>query len=608
MSEFTPNHKLPKGFDLENNGRRFGALMESEIYPKVCAALTDLDGIELGDALLIEPKAALEWTELSKTEDGIKKFAEENIIIPRHYDPTESAREGKTLREHCEVRLRNGFAESPGDVGAQYGEKGLWFELVGDRFSPFFDYHEEDVEIVGKTVLKAPVQYYWDSLASNRGMGNMEDGNLLMRRPLEVFRRSTERFNGNIPNSTTKYAEGRSQQPVLASMIRHLARIEGDESVLYDEYLPTLERHYNFWNEGIDDPNLLKKDPGSTYNHLVRMPGGEVLYRFHDSNGGPRPEMYMQDLETAEEFKEFIRQTENREPDQSEVDKLYDDIRAAAENGEDFTLHLTSDGKNLFKIHTTDIVSSKLASAMFDMSSHLSFAYYRKYQLATDPKTKQDYYQKHEQYSERSVEIAEGIRKYFIALPNKGIACDYDYMTGESKPPKSLSAAIWPLASGAVGLIEDGQKMLDRIDEIFYRPKAGLVNTTYENSDQQWDNVWPLPNLVAADAAIQYGRYDLADKWITAYLDCQERLLKKYGKLFEKGTEEGEVANDGEYECVADLRMTLGVTVALLDIQGDIKTKATEQLKRQKEGRLKAGEHIGLMLMREAKANDAGGS
>ena len=74
-------------------------------------------------------------------------------------------------------------------------------------------------------------------------------------------------------------------------MVELLAEAKGNE--VYEEYLPALQKEYNYWMD----------ETGPT-KHIVKMPDGSVLNRYYDQLDTPRPESYRQDVETSEASKE----------------------------------------------------------------------------------------------------------------------------------------------------------------------------------------------------------------------------------------------------------------------------------------------------------------
>src|SRR5262249_31530514 len=136
---------------------------------------------------------------------------------------------------------------------------------------------------------------------------------------------------GHVPNGTRTYYLSRSQPPFFFAMVGLL----GKDDAAYAEYLPQLQREYEFWMEGAKG---LRK--GAAHRHVVAMPDGSILNRYWDDRDTPRDEAYGSDTELA-------RQSGRPAP------QVYRDIRAAAESGWDFGSRWFADGHTRATIETT---------------------------------------------------------------------------------------------------------------------------------------------------------------------------------------------------------------------------------------------------------------
>jgi len=170
---------------------------------------------------------------------------------------------------------------------------------------------------------------------------------------------------------------------------------------------------------------------------------------------------------------------------------------------------------------------------------------------------------KFELYEQEARDIAECIHEY--CLTDDGFCADYDFVNNVTQPGNSL-AGVFALSAGVFSQ-ERGSHMLDVIDQRFRR-KGGLVNTLLKTSTEQWDNnAWPIMQLAAVDAAILYGRYDLAHEWTALWLRCNDIMYADplIRALLEKSNPDkpGEAGNQGEYEVVRDLLMSLGTDAEL---------------------------------------------
>ncbi len=142
---------------------------------------------------------------------------------------------------------------------------------------------------------------------------------------------------GFIPNGNRTYYLGRSQPPFFSLMVRIVEENEGVEAAL--RYLPQLEREYDFWmNE----------------ERAVKMPEGEMMNRYFDNYPRPRPESYREDIETSQ-----------HSPRESAA--VWQDLRAAAESGWDFSSRWLDDPMDLSTIRTTSIIPVDLNALLFHL-------------------------------------------------------------------------------------------------------------------------------------------------------------------------------------------------------------------------------------------------
>ena len=78
-------------------------------------------------------------------------------------------------------------------------------------------------------------------------------------------------------------------------MVKLLAERRG-ESILI-EYLPRLQKEYDFWMNGIEELNPERR----FINRVALLPDGSILNHYWDENETPRPESFKEDVELAEE-------------------------------------------------------------------------------------------------------------------------------------------------------------------------------------------------------------------------------------------------------------------------------------------------------------------
>lgn len=151
--------------------------------------------------------------------------------------------------------------------------------------------------------------------------------------------------HGFVPNGGRTYyltAGGRSQPPLLTSMVRVLSAAEGGGNMsLLAEAYPLLAADYAFWLTPLHTVVL-----GSRHEH--------ALARYATTQGHPRPESYAEDVATAAAAGHHDITT-------PAARALFADICAAAESGWDFSRRwLAPGGTTLADMATSRIVPVEL--------------------------------------------------------------------------------------------------------------------------------------------------------------------------------------------------------------------------------------------------------
>ncbi len=195
--------------------------------------------------------------------------------------------------------------------------------------------------------------YYWDSYFTMLGLqvsGRVE----MIQDMINNFSYLVDRF-GYIPNGNRTYFLGRSQPPFFACMVKLLAEEKGENVLM--EYLPQLEKEYEFWMAGIKDVTA----QATTINRVVLLPDGAILNHYWDENDFPRPEAYAEEIELSA----------------SSGDKktLYRHLRAACESGWDFSSRWFKDVKDFSTIHACDIIPVDLNCLLFHLEQTIAEGY-----------------------------------------------------------------------------------------------------------------------------------------------------------------------------------------------------------------------------------------
>ena len=377
-------------------------------------------------------------------------------------------------------------------------------------------------------------QFYWDTyfimlgLARDRHWDKI-DG--MMRNYAYMIRKF-----GFIPTANRTYFLSRSQPPFFSHMVELLSKRKGKRILI--EYLPYLVAEHSFWMNG--KKKLLKSDD-QAYRRVVKMPNGALLNRYYDDKVTPRPESLREDITTANEAENLS------------TDRLFLDLRAAAESGWDFSSRWLYDSASLRTIRTTDIVPVDLNALLY----HLEQTIAKGYRLIKNMATSRRY----ALYAERRARaIAE-----FCWDDKENFFVDYSLEDDMSTGVLSL-AAVFPLYTG-VATSSQAKAVARRLEKDFLC-RGGLV-TTLADSGQQWDspNGWAPLHLVAIEGLRRYDYHSLADEIKRRWLQVNETVFASEGKMIEKYdvVNQSGVGGGGEYPLQDGFGWTNGVAAELLD-------------------------------------------
>lgn len=376
--------------------------------------------------------------------------------------------------------------------------------------------------------------YYWDSYFTMLGL--QEDGEIeSIHNMVDNFAYLINEY-GFIPNGNRTYYLGRSQPPFFAMMVKLLAESKGDK--ILAKYLPELEIEYDFWMNG---GNNLR--PGEANRRVVRMKEGELLNRYWDDHNTPRPESYIEDVQTARKAV-----SENSALTKEEV---YRNLRAGAESGWDFSSRWLTRGTNgnfeLSTIHTTDILPVDLNSLLYNLELTISKA-----ARITGNKEKSNNFQQKAQARKQA------ILKYFWN-EKAGFFMDYNFKKGSVSEQLSL-AGVYPLFF-EIGSEDQATKLASKIEEVFLKP-GGVVSTPY-NTGQQWDapNGWAPLQWISIQALKNYGHHKLAEDIKSRWLNLNREVYNRTYKMLEKYNVEDltKESGGGEYPTQDGFGWTNGV-------------------------------------------------
>lgn len=399
----------------------------------------------------------------------------------------------------------------------------------------------------GGTLLALPYQYvvpggrfgeiyYWDSYFTMLGLTESGETELL-ESMVKNFSYLIGTY-GYIPNGNRTYYLGRSQPPFYSLMIKLLAEIKGDNVIV--EYLPQLEKEYEFWMKGANELSVEK----ISIDHVVRMPDGEIMNRYWDENNTPRPESYNEDVELTEQS------------DQKKED-LFRHLRAGAESGWDYSSRWFRNKNEFSTIHTTDIIPVDLNCLILHLEETIATAY-----LTSGNK------EMHEHYLSKAAIRRFAIQQY-CWNGEIGFYFDFDNSTQTQKTTGTLAAAF-PLFF-KIATEEQATLVADILRDKFL--KQGGVVTTLEETGQQWDapNGWAPLQWITIIGLENYGHNDLAKEIASRWIQLNKDVFDRTGKFMEKYNVINTQleAGGGEYPGQDGFGWTNGVLLALISKYSD---------------------------------------
>lgn len=372
--------------------------------------------------------------------------------------------------------------------------------------------------------------YYWDSYFTMLGL-KAQGRYDLMRNMINNFAYLIDSL-GFIPNGNRIYYLSRSQPPFFSLMVKELESID---SLAALNYLPALEKEYEFWMNG--KAQLHK--PGDVLNHVVMLPDGNVMNRYWDYMPRPRPEA----------FKEDMRVSKNSPRNEEEI---FRNIRAAAESGWDFSTRWFEDGGNLESIRTVEFVPVDLNCLLF----HLEKMIAKGNRLQGDSLKAKEF----ENLSQKRVKSI----LTFCWNDRQDFFFDYNFIDRSTSEVMSL-AGVYPLFF-KIAPHDKALEVASVVGDQFLKP-GGFV-TTLTSSGQQWDapNGWAPLQWITCQGLKNYDQSDLADEGEKRWIRQNIRVFKHTGKMMEKYNvmDTTLTAGGGEYPNQDGFGWTNGVALAFL--------------------------------------------
>jgi len=372
--------------------------------------------------------------------------------------------------------------------------------------------------------------YYWDSYFTMLGLAH-SGRQALVAHMVANFAHLIDRI-GFIPNGNRTYYCTRSQPPFFALMVELLAESQQDEQI-YLQYLPQLEREYQFWMAG---SNELKE--GQAHRRVVNHQG-TLLNRYWDDAATPRQESHSEDVELAA--------ASHRDPAE-----IYREIRAAAESGWDFSIRWFADAQTMATIRTTQMLPVDLNALLHRLEDRLSHAHH----LAENP-TQADFYRTRATHRQKAIQTGFFDQKSGLFT---------DLLLDGHPAPTPTAATAFPLFLH-LATPDQATQVATYLEANFLRP-GGWASTLIE-SGQQWDapNGWAPLQWAIYQGLKNYGHQDLANQGAHRWAKNCLTVFRQTGKLLEKYNIEqvGTLAAGGEYQVQDGFGWTNATLLRLLD-------------------------------------------
>ncbi len=374
--------------------------------------------------------------------------------------------------------------------------------------------------------------YYWDSYFTMLGL-HLQGQVKMIENMVANFAFLIQTV-GFIPNGNRTYYLSRSQPPFFALMVELLANAKNDETI-YVNYLPALQKEYDFWQKGAGDK-------GEANLHTVKLPGGEILNRYFDESPTPRAESYSEDKHASET---------SGQP----AEHFFSNIRAACESGWDFSTRWFADHRDLSTIETTHIIPVDLNVLMYKLEKVLAKAY--SLQGGVDA-------------SKRLETNADKRWKAIIKYcwnEKQSFFTDYNWEKETLIDPVSAAGLtpLFVLHEGNDFIQSKADQIAHTVSQYLLQP-GGLVTTTIP-SGQQWDwpNGWAPLQWMAVKGLEKFDKGDIARAIASSWVSLNEKVFAATGKMMEKYdvVDTTKLAGGGEYESQEGFGWTNGVYLAL---------------------------------------------
>jgi alpha,alpha-trehalase len=500
--------KLRKEDFIQVSGDLFEEVQSSKIFAD---SKTFVDSIPKKNPSIIRK----EFQQSKKRKDfNLNEFIRDNFILPEEEKIIITLPPERSMEEHIELLWE--YLERP--AGKKMANYSTLIPLPNSYIIPGGRFREI---------------YYWDSFFTMQGL--LTCGMIkIVENMLNNFVYQIENF-GHIPNGNRVYYLSRSQPPFFAAMVDSVLEYKKDKSWQL-KYLEAIETEYNYWMKGKNKRLKI----GEASAKIAKVEDNKVLNRYFDTEYIPRQESFTEDIAAAGKLGKKDRSV------------LYNNIRAAAESGWDFSSRWFEDEISLSKCIASEIIPVDLNSLLYFYEKKLSEMYSQKNMKAQSDK-----------YLIKSIQRRDLINRIFW---DKDRNFYFDYNLKNKKSTKTFSlAACYPLFF-EIADFERAASVANTIEKKFLKP--GGVITTLNHTGQQWDapNGWAPLQHITIKGLRNYGFNNLANEIKSRWLRLNKNVFDRTKKMFEKYNVEdiSLSAGGGEYPLQDGFGWTNGVAIALL--------------------------------------------
>ncbi|KAJ8676034.1 hypothetical protein QAD02_011820 [Eretmocerus hayati] len=393
--------------------------------------------------------------------------------------------------------------------------------------------------------------YYWDTYWVIEGLllCDMHD---TVRGMIENLLSMVKAY-GFIPNGGRIYYLSRSQPPLLIPMVSKYFDFTQDESFVFQN-LDTLEMELDYW---MRHKSVKIGKNGRNY----------TLSRYVTNSTGPRPESYREDHKLASELTDPGRKF-----------KFYNDIKAGAESGWDFSSRWFTDKNNARSLQLDDIIATKILPVDLNSFIQWNAKILSKFFARKKNFEKARFYKK----------IADDYQNAIEALlwnEKDGTWYDLDMEHGTQRNRFYLSN-LTPLYTKSFDERQSeyyGNRSVEYLESNGIQKYKSGIPTSLTSSGQQWDfpNIWaPLQSILVEglkethSARAKKFAAEIAHQFLKATYLGYSRHQKMYEKY--NATNPGETGQGGEYEPQSGFGWTNGVVLKFIDLYFTGRNKKTK--------------------------------